>query len=61
MIDFAHMAPVIPDAELQEGFVRVIMPDGKCFDILEELWTKARQIEPGCVIMSLKATGKNRN
>ncbi len=61
MIDFAHMAPVIPDAELQEGFVRVIMPDGKCFDILEELWTEARQIEPGCVILSRKATGKNQN
>jgi len=61
MIDFANMASVMSDAELQEGFVRVIMPDGKCFDILEELWTKARQIEPGCVIMSLKATGKKQN
>ena len=61
MIDFANMTPVTPDAELPEGFVRVIMPDGKCFDILEELWTKARQIEPGCVIMSLKATGKKQN
>ena len=61
MIDFANMASVMSDAELQEGFVRVIMPDGKCFDILEELWTKARQIEPGCVIMSVKATGTRRN
>jgi two-component system OmpR family response regulator len=61
MIDFANMTPVMPDTELMEGFVRVIMPNGKCFDILEELWTKARQIEPGCVIMSLKATGKKQN
>lgn len=61
MIDFANMTPVMPDADLLEGFVRVIMPDGKCFDILEELWTKARQIEAGCVIMSLKATGKKQN
>lgn len=61
MIDFATMTPVMPDAELPKGFVRVIMPNGKCFDILEELWTKAREIEPGCVIMSLKATGKKHN
>lgn len=61
MIDFATMTPVMPDAELRKGFIRVIMPNGKCFDILEELWTKAREIEPGCVIMSLKATGKKQN
>jgi CheY-like chemotaxis protein len=60
MIDFAKMTPVMPDAELPAGFVRIIMPDGKCFDIMEELWTEARRIEPGCVIMSLKATGKKQ-
>ena len=60
-IDFATMTPVQPEAELLEGFVRIILPSGKCFDIREELWTEAREIEPKCVIISRKATGKDRN
>jgi CheY-like chemotaxis protein len=58
IIDFVNMTPVIPDAELPDGFARVIMPDGKCFDILEELCTKARGIEPRCVIMWRRGTSE---
>ena len=60
-LDFDQMTPVVADIEIPDGFVRVIMPNGKCFDILEELWTEARRIEPGCVIMSRKATGTEQN
>lgn len=61
MLDFDKMTPVAADAELAEGFVRIIMSNGKCFDILEELWTEARRMEPGCVVVSHKATGTKQN
>jgi hypothetical protein len=61
VLNFDKMTPVAADAELAEGFVRIIMPSGKCFDILEELWAEAREIEPGCVIVSRKATGSKQN
>jgi hypothetical protein len=61
MLDFDKMTPVAADAELAEGFVRIIMPNGKCVDILEELWTEARRMEPGCVVVSHKATGTKQN
>jgi hypothetical protein len=54
MLDFDNMTPVQADVALADGFVRVIMPNGTCFDIMEELWPEARRIEPGCVIMSRK-------
>ncbi len=61
MIDFTNMTPIDASADLADGYVRIILPSGKCFDVFEEIWQEAREIEPGCVIVSRKAAGPRKN